>query len=72
MAKKNDNNVFLRAGQLTKGGRSPVGSISEVRKNAAASGQGFVNFPISRQNSASRKSGIDAYKQRVRGFWGKG
>lgn len=72
MAKRNDNGSYLRAGQLVKGGKSPVGSIGEVRKNAAASGQGFVDFPISRQISANRKSGIDAFKQPVRGFWGKG
>lgn len=71
MARKNDNGTFLRAGQLTKGGRSPVGSIAEVRKNAGQ-GEGFVNFPISRQNAANRKSGIDAFKQRKRGFWGNG
>jgi hypothetical protein len=68
---KNDNGVFLRAGQLTKGRKSPVGSLAEVRKNAGQ-GEGFVNFPVSRQRASNRKAGIDAYKQRVRGFWGKG
>lgn len=71
MARKNDNNVFLRAGQLTRGGRSPVGSIAEVRRNAAKK-EGFVGFPISRQNAANKSAGIDSYKERVRGFWGKG
>ena len=71
MARKNDNQVFLRAGQLTKGGRSPVGSIAEVRKNAGQ-GEGFVNFPTGRQNAANKADRIDAYKQPVRGFWGKG
>lgn len=68
---RNNNNVFLRAGQLTTGRKSPVGSIAEVRRNAGQ-GEGFVNFPVSRQRAANRKAGIDSFKQTVRGFWGKG
>ena len=71
MARKNDNGLFLRAGRLTSGRKSPVGSLAEVRKNAGQ-GEGFVNFPISRQTAANRKAGIDAFKQRKRGFWGNG
>jgi hypothetical protein len=72
MAKKNNNSLFLRAGRLTSGSRSPVGSIADVRKRIASAGQGRVEFPISRQRAANRRDGIDSFKQNVRGFWGKG
>jgi hypothetical protein len=68
---KNSNNLFLRAGRLTSGRKSPVGSLAEVRRNAGQ-GEGFVNFPSGRQRTANRKAGIDSFKQTVRGFWGRG
>lgn len=69
---KNSNGLFLRSGRLTSGTKSPVGSIADVRKRIASAGQGRVEFPISRQRAANRKSGVDSFKQPVRGFWGKG
>lgn len=71
MARKNNNNLFLRSGKLVSGRKSPVGSIAEVRKNAGQ-GEGFVNFPVSRQRTANKQAGVDARKERVKGFWGKG
>jgi len=75
MAKrKSSNNVFLRAGQLTTGSRSPVGSLQAARNFAASEAGkiGRIQFPGRKQAADNKKRGIDAYKQPVRGFWGKG
>lgn len=74
MAKRNDNGVFLRAGQLTKGSRSPVGSLAAARSFAVSEAGkiGRIQFPGKKQASDNKKRGIDSYKQPVRGFWGRG
>lgn len=74
MAKRNDNNVFIRAGQLTRGSRSPVGSLEANRNFAVSEAKKLhrIQFPGAKQARDNKARGIDAYKQRVRGFWGTG
>ncbi len=74
MAKRNDNGVFIRAGQLVKGSRSPVGSLQAARSFAASEAGkiGRIQFPGAKQARDNKSRGIDSYKENVRGFWGRG